>query len=108
MSYTFNWSEGNCAVVWGYGSLYNHGNGELSCASYRMQLKIPCVEYFAKRVIEPGEEILIHYLRGKGDVEFCDDGTWLQSDGVVDKVPFRRSSAGGRLTALDADWHDSN
>ena len=96
-SYAFSWEPGECCVVWGNGSLYNHGNGSLANCSYRMQTKIPCVEYYAKRDIEPGEEILIHYLRGKCDIDFCEDGTWLEADRSVGATP---------LTSLDSDWKE--
>jgi hypothetical protein len=102
MHYTFNWEGGQCAVVWGNGSLYNHGNGDASNSSYRMQTKIPCVEFYAKKVIEPGEEILIHYLRGRCDIDFCDDGTWMESGHTLVTAP----RAGSALTSLDGDWTD--
>ena len=97
-SYAFSWIPGQCCVVWGNGSLYNHGNGNASNASYRMQTKLPSVEYYAKRDIEPGEEILIHYLKGRCDIDFCEDGTWLESGGYASQADT------GRLTSLDGDW----
>jgi len=102
-SYTFNWYGGQCALVWGNGSLYNHGNGEAANASYRMQTKIPCVEFYAKRTIEPGEEILIHYVRGQFNIDFCEDGTWMEAD-----VSLARPSNSNALTSLDGDWSDQD
>ena len=102
-SYVFSWEAGECCIVWGNGSLYNHGNGDLSNCSYRMQTKIPCVEFFAKRDIEKGEEIIIHYLRGRTDITFFDDGSWIHDTATA--RPFGR--AGSQLTSLDGDWTNS-
>lgn len=79
-SYVFSWTAGTVCVAWGNGSIYNHGNGDVANCGYRMQTNIPCVEYFAKRDIEKGEELKIHYLRGRADIDFCADGTWLEAD----------------------------
>ena len=99
-SYCFNWSPGECAIVWGYGSIYNHANGTGSNASYRMHLDIPCVEFYAKQDIEPGQEVMIHYVRGRCDIDFCDDGSWMQAD--VNLI----EALGHRPTGLDGDWRN--
>ena len=100
-SYAFNWKAGMCCIVWGYGSMYNHSNTtedeNSSCnASYRMHTKIPCVEYFAKRDIKKGEEIMIHYLRGRTNIDFFDDGSWFESGGTIGKQ--------GSLSGMFSDW----
>ena len=81
--------------------MYNHSDdakGE-KCgwnASYRMHSNIPCVEYFAKRDIEPGEEIMIHYLKGRANIEFFDDGSWFESGGRVGPQ--------ASLSGMFSDW----
>lgn len=102
-SYVFNWVNGQCAVAWGNGCLYNHGNGNLSNSGYRMQTNIPCIEYYAKRIIEPGEEVLIHYLRGECDIQFSDSGSWFRDGAGVDGF---MGGHGHQLTSLDAEWVD--
>jgi len=67
--YVFGWEEGQVAIAWGYGSLYNHSDCD-SNVSYRMRLDIPGIEFIAKRDIESGEELLVHYRLGKRKIEF--------------------------------------
>ena len=101
-SYCFNWVPGEIVIVWGYGSLYNHANSRSTPspnATYRMQTKLPGVEFFAKRDIKAGEEILIHYIRGRCDIDFGDDGAWWEADMHV-------GSSQNSLTGLDSDWVD--
>ena len=72
--YVFKWNDGNLAIALGYGSMYNHSNDQ-SNASFGMQTDDPRIEFIAKRDIEAGEEIFIHYLRGKGELDFSDAGS---------------------------------
>ena len=100
-SYCFGWVPGEVVIVWGYGSLYNHANSPVPNATYRMQTKVPAVEFFAKRDIKAGEEILIHYIRGKADLDFGDDGAWWESG-----ITFSPNGE-EKLTGLDSDWRDT-
>ena len=67
--YVFGWTEGQVALAWGYGSLYNHSNHD-SNVSYRMRTDLPGIEFIAKRVVEVGEELLVHYRLREGKIEF--------------------------------------
>ena len=66
--YVFSWVQGQVAVCLGYGSLYNHSND--SNVTFQARTDIPCIEFIAKRDIVLGEELLVHYRRGKCDIEF--------------------------------------
>ena len=76
-NYVFFWNFGQCAIAWGYTSLYNHANGSKSNAGYRLRkTECPAIEVYATRDIEPGEEIFLHYMHHKFDLEFSETGEW--------------------------------
>ena len=76
-NYVFFWEHGQCAIAWGYTSLYNHGNGDKANAGYRLRkTDAPGIEVYATRDIEPGEEIFLHYMHHKFDLEFSSTGEW--------------------------------
>ena len=80
-NYVFFWDYGECAMAWGHTSLYNHGNGDKANAGYRLRkTDAPAIEVYASRDIEPGEEIFLHYMHHKFDLEFSDTGEWWSGD----------------------------
>jgi SET domain-containing protein len=78
--YVFGW-YGKAAIGLGCGSIYNHSNDNAN-ASHRMNDDVPGIEFVAKRDIQPGEEILIHYWKGRIRGEFTDSGTMI-ADGRI-------------------------
>ena len=83
--YVFRWEKGHVAITMGYGSIYNHSNNH-SNASYGCLTPEDIygnevveddsrIQFFAKRDIEPGEEILIHYNLGRGELDFDEAGS---------------------------------
>ena len=76
--YVFSWEGGYLAIALGYGSMYNHSNDQFN-AIFSLRPgdddNDPRIEFMSKRDIAPGEEILIHYLRGRADVDFNNAGT---------------------------------
>jgi len=76
-NYVFFWDHGQVALAWGYTSLYNHGNGDKANAGYRLRrTEAPGIEVYATRDIEVGEEIFLHYMHHKFDIEFAETGDW--------------------------------
>jgi len=67
--YVFGWVDAQVAIAWGYGSLYNHSNDDPN-VFYRMHLDLPGIEYIAKRNIEEGEELWIHYRHSERKIDF--------------------------------------
>ena len=76
--YVFKWRNGNFAIAMGYGSVYNHSNHSNAVYRSRADDGDPRIEFVAKRDISPGEEIFIHYIQGKGDLDFSGSGTCFQ------------------------------
>jgi hypothetical protein len=62
--YYFRWNEGINAILFGYGSLYNHSYRPN--ALYRRNYEKLTMDFVALRDIETGEEITINY-NGKPD-----------------------------------------
>jgi uncharacterized protein len=64
--YYFLWGEGEdqAAIALGYGSLYNHET--IANATYEMDFDGECIEIYAVRAIQPGEEITINYHGEQG------------------------------------------
>jgi len=78
-SYVFWWEHGKIATAWGYASLYNHSNDNAN-AGYRMRrTDSPAIEIFAAQDIEAGQEILLHYMHHKFNLEFSENGEWWNS-----------------------------
>ena len=79
-SYVFWWENGKVATSWGYGSLYNHSNDNAN-AGYRLRrTEFPAIEIYATKDIEVGEEVCIHYMHHKFDIEFGANGEWWNVD----------------------------
>jgi SET domain-containing protein len=89
--YLFKWKNANMAIALGYGSVYNHSNEPN--ATFRSLTDISVIEFISRRVIEPGEEIFIHYLLGKSDIVFSGGGTMFSSAPV--------SARGAKLFGFD-------
>lgn len=89
--YLFKWEKGHMAIALGYGSIYNHSNEPN--ATFRSKTDVSVIEFISRRVIEPGEEIFIHYLLGKSDVIFSTGGTMFSSTSA--------SAPGAKLFGFD-------
>ena len=96
-NYVFWWGPGEIATAWGYVSLYNHANGDGANAKYRLRkTDFPAIEIYASRDIEPGEEIFLHYMHGRFDLEFDKSGDWwnaAESDMTLSSSGFANSAA---------------
>lgn len=57
--YVFDWDDGHCTMLLGYGCVYNHASDPN--AYYRKNFETNVMNIFAKRDIKAGEEILITY-----------------------------------------------
>ena len=57
--YLFTIDDERCAVVFGYGSIYNHNNQPN--VTYEVDPSKKSIVFYAKRDIEPGEELSITY-----------------------------------------------
>jgi hypothetical protein len=57
--YLFTIDEERCAIVFGYGSMYNHNNQPN--IKYETDPAKKCMCYYAKRDISPGEELSVTY-----------------------------------------------
>ena len=76
-NYVFFWEHGQVAAAWGYTSLYNHGNGDMSNAGYRLRKsESPAIEIYATKDIEAGQEVCLHYMHHRFDLEFSPNGEW--------------------------------
>ena len=76
-NYVFWWEPGKLATAWGYASLYNHANGSGANAGYRLRkTESPALEIYASRDIKKGEEICLHYMHHRFDLEFGPSGEW--------------------------------
>ena len=82
--YVFSFN-GKAAIALGMGSIYNHSNDNAN-ASHRMNTPVPSIEFVAKRDIQPGEEILIHYWKGKIRGDFTESGTMVGDERITEKV----------------------
>jgi len=81
--YFFNWQH-RCALLLGYGALYNHSSQPN--ASCKPDYKNKCAIIKAKRIIRQGEEICISY--GKD---------WFQAHNITDKTNPLKSSLSNRI-----------
>ena len=86
--YVFNFYHGNTCIALGYGSMYNHSNDH-SNASHMMKEDPDRIVFVAKRDIHPGEEILIHYWKGKIKAAFNDSGTMIEDGRIESKADLR-------------------
>ena len=89
--YVFTWYSGQCALALGYGGIYNHSNDHAN-ASHRMTKEPVGIQFVAKRDIHPGEEILIHYWKGKIRGEFTSTGTMVEDGRVSDDMLRQRTT----------------
>ena len=85
--YVFDFYQSTNAVALGYGSMYNHSNDH-SNASHMMKENPDRIVFVAKRDIQPGEEILIHYWKGRIRGEFTDSGDMVE-DARIKKEDFK-------------------
>lgn len=60
--YYFLWSDEECAIALGYGSLYNHR--AQPNADYRMDYDNQTIDFFCLTPIAAGEEITVNYVDG--------------------------------------------
>lgn len=75
-NYVFFWEPGTIAVAWGLASLYNHSNNDAN-AGYRLRkTKAPALEIYSSRDIKKGEEVFLHYMHGRMQLEFGPNGEW--------------------------------
>ncbi len=75
-NYVFWWEHGKIATAWGFASLYNHSN-DIANAGYRMRrTDAPAIEIYASQDIKAGQEIFLHYMHHKFDLEFNANGEW--------------------------------
>jgi SET domain-containing protein len=70
-SYYFRWKDGVNAILFGYGSLYNHSY--FPNAVYRRNYENHSMDFVALHDIRAGQEITINY-NGKPD---CRDPLWF-------------------------------
>lgn len=63
--FLWNLAQTECAIVLGYGSLYNHSYKPN--AEYQMDLENNTMDFYCIKEIEPGEEITINYNGDPGD-----------------------------------------
>jgi hypothetical protein len=82
---TFNWgrltelNNGCEAVVWGYGSLYNHANP--ANMSYAADVDRSALVFTAARAIEAGDQLTINY-NGVGGAPDSGDTNWFLRHGI--------------------------
>ena len=66
--YVFGWPDGMVAIVLGYGSMYNHAR---NCnVKWVANEKLKCMEYYAVKDIEEGDELLIRYGKDESRLWF--------------------------------------
>ena len=86
MEYPFRWKTGYVAFCLGYGGIYNHSTKNPT-ATWRANYELPSMEYYTRRDVEPGEELLIRYLsfEKSGNLWFpdedADEGEYLNVHG---------------------------
>ncbi|THH39715.1 SET domain-containing protein-lysine N-methyltransferase [Neolewinella litorea] len=66
--YYFVWDGDGAAIALGYGSLYNHST--TPNLDFEMDYDFEQVRFTARRDIAPGEELLIDYVIGGGELWF--------------------------------------
>ncbi len=71
--YMFRWEDGEVALVFGYGSMYNHSAYPNAFWRLRANKVNPGIEIFAKKDIKSGEEIFIRYHPTSGTLDFIDE-----------------------------------
>jgi SET domain-containing protein len=67
------------AVALGYGSIYNHSDRPNVVYEADDQNKV--LRFRAKRVIDPGEQLTIHY-RQENDGSLPDQEEWFETEGI--------------------------
>ena len=83
---TFSWSkltgldDGSTAIVWGYGSMYNHSNP--ANMQYRADSDHSVMVFSAVRVIQKDEELTINYNAIGGGAYWKDDN-WFERHDVT-------------------------
>lgn len=60
--YYFLWSQNQCAIALGFGSLYNHN--EKPNAVFEMDYEADTIDIRSTQIIYPGSEITINYHEG--------------------------------------------
>jgi hypothetical protein len=74
--FDFDMAEGTLALVFGFGSLYNHATR--SNASYILDREYQVMRYYALEDIPPGREICINYAGASGG----ESREWFTSRGI--------------------------
>ena len=80
--YLFKWRDGCVAFAMGYGGIYNHSNDQSNVSYFMDTTDNPAIRFVAKRDVSPGEELLVHYDRGKSDLVFSNSGTFFKDESV--------------------------
>ena len=71
--YSFEWGDGTCAILTGFGSFYNHSYKPN--ATYIFDCKNTIVLFVSLCNIKAGEQLFINY---NGDI-YCKDKLWLNT-----------------------------
>ena len=92
MEYPFQWDSGQCAIVLGYGGIYNHSTTSPS-VTWRPNLETPSMEYWTREAVAKGEELFVRYypFNKSGQIWFPDED--------ADRMD-------GKLTPIDP-WADT-
>lgn len=71
------------AIALGYGSIYNHS--DRPNVIYEADAKNKILKFKARRAIDPGEQLTIHY-RQENDGGLPEKEEWFQKEGIEKKI----------------------
>ncbi len=77
--YPFKWNRHESAIAFGYGSLINHSTSPN--AVFKFNYEYPAIEFYAKKTIQPNEEITMQYLP-----DYHLSKLWFETCGRLDNL----------------------
>ena len=78
--YPFKWNRHESAFALGYSGLINHSH-EKPNVFFKFNYDYPAIEFYAKKTIKPGEELLMQYVP-----DYALDKLWFETDARFDNT----------------------
>jgi len=101
----FGWNHKTTAISLGWGGIYNHNID--NNVNWLAKTDSRCLEYYAKKFIEKGEELFITYRHRNNPMRDFEEEVWLIESGIISGNSDQRQSMGildddhGRGVGLD-------
>ena len=102
----FRWNTKTAAIALGWGGLYNHDiKNNVNWTSYSEK---SCMEYYAKKFIEKGEELFIQYRHVTGELRDFEEEAWLEEAGLIKGISGQRKMMGATSDAYGEGQNNDN